>query len=56
MVRFPEATKRLFENVFVCKKCKSKIRSSYQKILSKSIVCKKCKCRTFRAIKKAIKK
>ena len=56
MVKFPEATKRLFGNVFVCRKCKSKIRASYQKILSKTLTCKKCGCKSYRSIKKVAKK
>jgi len=52
MARAPEATARLFHNVFVCKKCKKKVRSNMQKILQKKISCNSCGSKSFRAIKK----
>jgi len=54
MTRIPEAHKRLFENVFVCKKCKKKKRTSMQKILQGKITCT-CGSKAFRAIKKGTK-
>jgi len=51
--KFPEAQKRLFANVFVCKKCKSKKRSNMQKVLEGKILCKKCGSKSFRPIRKA---
>ena len=51
--KFPEAQKRLFTNVFVCKKCKSKRRSNMQKVLEGKIICKKCGGKAFRPIRKA---
>lgn len=51
MVRFTEATARLFHGVFVCRKCKTKIRASVSKILNKEVSCKKCGRRSFRVIK-----
>jgi hypothetical protein len=51
MAKFPEATARLFHNVFICKKCKSKIKADVRKILEKKISCRKCKCKSFRATK-----
>ncbi|MBI2672815.1 50S ribosomal protein L40e [Candidatus Woesearchaeota archaeon] len=53
MAKFPEAQARLFHNVFVCKKCKKKARTSMQKIIQRKIVCKRCGSKNFRAIKKA---
>lgn len=52
MVKFPEATARLFKNVFVCRKCKTKQKASIQKVLKKQIACKKCGCKSLRPIKK----
>ncbi|MEK6974290.1 MAG: hypothetical protein AABW41_03600 [Nanoarchaeota archaeon] len=52
MVKSPEASARLFHNVFVCRKCKKKQRTSMQKILQGRIICKNCGSRAFRAIKK----
>ncbi|MBT3690700.1 hypothetical protein HOG16_00465 [Candidatus Woesearchaeota archaeon] len=51
--KFPEAQRRLFMNVFVCKKCKSKRRSTMQKVLEGKIICKKCGCKAFRPLRKA---
>ena len=52
MVKSPEASFRLFNNVFVCRKCKTKQRTSMQRILQGKIKCKKCGSKAFRAIKK----
>ncbi|MFA5176233.1 MAG: hypothetical protein WC413_03170 [Candidatus Nanoarchaeia archaeon] len=52
MVKFPEAAKRLFAGVFVCRKCKSKKRAPIQKILQGKVICRKCGSRHFRPIKK----
>jgi len=53
MAKIPEATARLFSNVFVCKKCKTKQRAQVQKIMQKKISCRKCGGKAFRAIKKS---
>jgi formylmethanofuran dehydrogenase subunit E len=42
MVKFQEAHNRLYKNVFVCRVCKSKLRSPMMKVLAGKIVCKKC--------------
>ena len=52
MAKIPEAQNRLFKNVFVCKKCKTKIRAEPQKILKGKIKCRKCKKSSFRPLKK----
>ncbi len=51
MVRFPEATARLFHGVFVCRKCKTKSKAEVSKILNKEVSCKKCGRKSFRVIK-----
>lgn len=51
MVRFPEATARLFHNTFVCKKCKSRIKADVRKVLLKKISCRRCGGKSFRIIK-----
>ncbi len=53
MVKFPEASARLFGNIFVCKKCKTKIRAPISQILKKRVACRRCGCKSLRAIKKA---
>jgi ribosomal protein L40E len=52
MVKFPEAESRLFHRVFICKKCKSKIRAPNLKVLAGKISCKKCGSSAFRPVRK----
>lgn len=52
MAKIPAAQTRLFKNVFVCKKCKTKIRASAIKIAEKKVKCRRCKGRAFRPIKR----
>lgn len=51
MVKIPEAQNRLFHNVFVCKKCKSKMRTQNIRVLKKEIKCRKCGSKALRAKK-----
>jgi len=52
MAKIPEAQKRLFQNVFICKNCGAKIRSDPRKIIEGKVKCRKCRKRAFRTIKK----
>ena len=52
MAKFPEAMQRLFKNVFVCKKCKSKRRADPSRVLKKQIPCRNCGCVDLRPISK----
>lgn len=52
MVKFPEAQARRFKNVFICRKCKSKIKAQNMKVIAKEIKCRKCESRALRPIKK----
>lgn len=52
MVKIPEAEARLFKNVFVCRDCKSTIRSSALKVISGEVKCRKCGSRALRPKKK----
>ncbi|HJX50909.1 MAG TPA: 50S ribosomal protein L40e [Candidatus Nanoarchaeia archaeon] len=52
MAKIPEAQNRLFRNVFICKRCNSKIRSDPLKILLGKVKCRKCGYKAFRPIKK----
>lgn len=52
MVRFPEAESRIFKDVFVCRKCKSKIRSTNMKVIQGVTKCRKCGSKALRPIKK----
>ena len=40
--------KRLFQNVFVCLKCKAKIRALPSKVKEKKVKCRKCGSRALR--------
>lgn len=42
MSRFKEAEERLFKNVFVCRKCGTKIRAKPVKIKLFKVKCRKC--------------
>lgn len=50
--KIPEAQKRLFHNVFVCKKCQSKIKTDPLKVLEGKARCRKCGGKKFRPLKK----
>ncbi len=52
MAKIPEAQNRLFKNVFVCKKCHTKVRAEPQKILKSKVKCRKCKKNSFRPLRK----
>jgi len=52
MAKIIEASNRLYKNVFVCKKCQTKIRADPQKILKGKVKCRKCKKRAFRPLKR----
>lgn len=52
MAKIPEAQNRLFKNVFVCKKCKSKTKAEPRKIIEGKVKCRKCKSTAFRTLRK----
>jgi len=52
MAKIPEAAARIFGNIFVCKKCKTKRRAQVQKIMQKKVCCRKCGSKELRPIKK----
>ncbi|MBL7147479.1 MAG: 50S ribosomal protein L40e [Nanoarchaeota archaeon] len=52
MVKFQEAQARLYHNIFVCRKCKSKIRSTPLKIIQKKAKCRKCGSKALRPVRK----
>lgn len=51
MAKFPEAHARLFKNIFVCKRCKSRIRAPQMKVLQGKISCRKCASRALRTVR-----
>jgi hypothetical protein len=50
--KLPAAQARLYKDIFVCKKCKSKLRADSRKILEKKVRCRKCLGKDFRPIRK----
>jgi len=52
MAKIPEAEARRLHNIFVCSKCKSKIRASSMKVSQGSISCRKCKSKQLRPLRK----
>ena len=52
MVKFPEADARMFRNKFVCRRCKSVIRSPSRKIAEKKVKCRNCAGKKFKPKRK----
>lgn len=52
MAKFPEAEARLFKNVFVCRKCKTKIRTDSMKVIAGVVKCRNCNSKALRPIRK----
>ena len=49
---FPEAMNRIYNRVFVCRKCKSKIRTDYSRVRDKKVKCRKCGSKDLRPKRK----
>ena len=52
MVKFQEAEVRKFRNVFVCRKCKTKIKAPNLKIIQGKITCRRCHGKEFKSVRK----
>ncbi|MFQ5474873.1 MAG: hypothetical protein ACE5DM_03480 [Candidatus Nanoarchaeia archaeon] len=52
MVKFEEANARYFQNIFICKKCKHKIRAPTLKVLAGKISCRNCRGKSLRVKRK----
>ncbi len=52
MVKFPEAHVRLFQGMFVCRRCKTRMRAPIRKVLDHKISCRKCKSKVLRPVRK----
>lgn len=52
MVKFKEAEERMFKNVFVCKKCGTKIRAKPVKVKLNEVRCRRCGYKYLRAKRK----
>jgi hypothetical protein len=51
MARFEATKNRLFNRIFVCKKCKQKIRTDIIRVLSGKVKCRSCQAKAFRPIR-----
>lgn len=51
---FPEAAQRIFHRVFVCKRCKRKIRADLRKVREGKVKCRKCGSKALRPKKKPV--
>jgi ribosomal protein L40E len=52
MVKFPEAEARTIKNRFVCRRCKSTIKSTNIRVLSGKVKCRKCSYKALRVVRK----
>ncbi|MFC1742175.1 hypothetical protein ACFL3V_06580 [Nanoarchaeota archaeon] len=48
MAKFDEAAIRKFTNIFICRRCKSKIRAPNLKVIAGRISCRKCSNKTLK--------
>ncbi|MBS3170210.1 hypothetical protein J4223_00340 [Candidatus Woesearchaeota archaeon] len=55
MAKFDAVVGRLFKRVFVCRKCKTKIRTDSIRVISKTVKCRNCGGKAFRVIKSKAK-
>ena len=55
MVKFDATSGRLFKRVFVCRKCKTKIKTDTMRIIAQSVKCRNCGGKAFRPIKSKAK-
>jgi len=56
MAIFEEAEKRLYKNIYICKKCESKTRVPINKVLNGKAVCRSCSSKFLRPVRKRGKK
>jgi ribosomal protein L40E len=52
MAVFPEATKRLFHNIYVCKQCKHKKRAQPLKVQADKVSCRNCGSKRLRPVRR----
>lgn len=52
MAKIPEADSRIYQGIFVCRKCKSKIRTSNMKVSLGKAKCRKCDSKSLRPVRK----
>ena len=52
MAKFEEAEARIQKNIYICRRCKSKMRAPALKVISGKIKCRKCKYSALRPRRK----
>lgn len=52
MSKFPETEARKFKNMFVCRRCKAKIRAPNMKVLAGKVKCRSCNGKALRPVRK----
>ena len=52
MVKFPEGQARKYRNIYICKKCSTKIRAESMKIIQGKVKCRRCQSKKFRSVRK----
>ena len=52
MAKIPEADSRMYKDIFVCRKCKSKIRTDNMKVTLGKVKCRKCDSKSLRPVRK----
>lgn len=46
MGQFAEAKARILDNIFVCKKCKTKVRATNLRVIKGEVRCRNSKCKS----------
>ncbi len=52
MAKFAEAEARWFKNIYICRKCGSKLRAPTMKVLQGKSSCRKCQCKALKPKRK----
>lgn len=52
MGKFPEAENRILRNIFVCRRCKTKIRTTNMRVLARKVSCRNCSHKDFKPMRK----
>ena len=47
-MKFKETADRLYKNIFVCRRCKTKIRADPLKVRLQKVKCRRCDCKRLR--------
>jgi len=56
MASFPEAENRLYKNMYVCRRCEHKFRTTVSKVLAGRAVCRNCDGKGVRPVRMRSKK